>query len=111
MTRITVSHQIEVQENQIPPLILRWVKEELTLPNPEYQQAIRFSQNPYCKTPPQFIELFKSENGVLILPRGYGSKLLKYLRESNVPHNLQDRGIRQCRLHMDFSSATQPTVL
>lgn len=105
MTKITVSHQIEVQENKIPPLILKRIKTELTLPNPEYQQAIRFSQNPYSKMPPEFIELYRIENGLLILPRGYGSKLLKYLRDSKTIYNLQDERITLPRV--DFKSSIQ----
>jgi superfamily II DNA or RNA helicase len=104
MANVKVSHQIEINEYEIPPLILKRIKNDLKLPNPDYQHAIKFSQNQF-KRPPEFIELYRSEDKKLIIPRGYGSKLLKYLRDAGTPYVLQDE--RLVLPQVDFKSTIQ----
>jgi superfamily II DNA or RNA helicase len=92
-----------MREGDIPPLILKRIKTELTLANPDYEQAIKYGHSLHNK--PQYIELFRSEEGKLIIPRGYTGRLLKYLRESRTVYNIQDNRILLPTV--DFKSTIQ----
>lgn len=102
-TRIKVSHQIEIMMKRIPPLILKRIKQELTLPNPNYEQALRYGRD--TRKTSEVIELYRIEGDLLILPRGYGGKLLKYLRDSNTSYFLQDQRVTLPKV--DFHSRIQ----
>lgn len=92
MLRLRVNHQIELQERELPPILLRRVKTELTLRNPEYEQALKYSFTTI--NVPEVIELFRIEEGTMILPRGFGSTLMKYLRASGTAYELLDERLK-----------------
>lgn len=89
MLQITVSNQIEMQTiADIPEAIINQIVSDLTLENPEFQQALKYGYNTIGK--PRFIELFRREGTNLILPRGYINTLIKHLRNSGAKHEILD---------------------
>jgi superfamily II DNA or RNA helicase len=101
--KILISHQMELKERDIPPLILKRIKHELTLENPDYQQAVKFGYSLDGK--PEFIELFQKDGDRIIIPRGYGGKLLRYLQNSCTEYELVDQRLQLPKV--DFHSKIQ----
>jgi superfamily II DNA or RNA helicase len=81
MMQIKISNHIEIREADIPYLIIKRIKNDLSIKNPEYQQCLKFGYSTDGK--PEIIKLFSIKDGVLILPRGYGGVLIQYLRDSS----------------------------
>lgn len=88
---IEVSHQIEFDEREVPFEIMRKIKADLTLSNPEYINAIKFSNRPVRA--PQHIHLYRTEEDKIILPRGYGNLLIGYLRGAGIKYQLIDNRV------------------
>jgi hypothetical protein len=87
MIQLTISNQIECNETDIPPLLLRRIKNDLT----------------FTSVGDRPTELFNRQNSVLALPRGYVGVLLNYLRQSGTPYRLNDK--RLLLPAADFSSS------
>ena len=84
-----ITHQIQVEMIDLPDRFIQVIMNDLTLRNPAYDQAVRQGRNVYSI--PEFIELYRTDNGVLTIPRGYGKKLIQRLQEHGVQVQWRDQ--------------------
>jgi superfamily II DNA or RNA helicase len=73
--QIKVTSQIEINPCELPQDLLQQIKGELTISNPKYTQAERLGY--YTGNIPRFIKLYRCEKNNLIIPRGYGRRLVE----------------------------------
>lgn len=81
MKAITFTSNIKLMVNQFSSGFIDTVKRDLTMLNPEYRQA--FHRGYSTKGKPKYINLYKVEERMLILPRGYMNKLWQRMTEFN----------------------------
>lgn len=86
--KIKVSNQIELNLSGLSIQLQREIKKDLTLKNPEYTQALKSRRPTIGKI--ENLELFRAEGDILILPRGYGSKLKSHLRNHQIIYQWED---------------------
>ncbi len=72
-----INHQITLTGT--PERIQKAIIADLTLPNPAYQSALKQNRSTHGK--PKTIELYRFEEGSMIVPRGYGKQLLDHLQD------------------------------
>ena len=87
--QMVISNQIEMDIQAIYPELLQVIYEKFTLRNPKYDTAIKQGRSPYKI--PEYIQLFRSERGKLILPRGGGRWLQELFLKHQVPFKAIDR--------------------
>ena len=87
--KIIIDSKITLPADQLPAGLLRKIKNQLTLPNPSFETALRLGK--WTANMPETFELFQAENGQLLLPRGYGQHLIKLLQQHGIQYELQDR--------------------
>lgn len=88
--RIIISNEIYIQDPV--PGLLAWVRENLNLPNPEYNKKLRMGLWT-GNTPPQ-ISLYRVDGNKVIVPCGVGKHLRPYLDENTeIRQDLADHGL------------------
>ncbi|MBP1934887.1 DEAD/DEAH box helicase [Ammoniphilus resinae] len=92
MVKFIVSNQIELQTGELPALIEKRLISDLTLENPVYIQALKYGHSIHDK--PKHLKLYRYEGDTLVLPRGVGGRLVKYLQDSKVKYQLIDRRLK-----------------
>ena len=75
----------ELQGNNLLQVILS----DLTIENPAYIKAVRMDLRSKYNIP-ETIKLFQFDNNILILPRGYGRKLLQRFKETSTVYQAED---------------------
>lgn len=103
MVTIRMSNQIEIRASELPTNAWKQIKNDLTLANPEYAQAVKFGHNTHGK--PASIELFRRDGEFLVLPRGYGRRLVIHLQADNIAFNFEDHRLILPRVN--FNSVIQ----
>lgn len=88
MVYIEVSNQIKIGA-ELPAPLQKKIESDLSLPNPEYQQALKYGYSTHDK--PKEITLYRWEGTNMILPRGYVWTLIKLLKDSKVDYQIQDK--------------------
>lgn len=79
---VHVSDKMYIGRNDITTDLKEEIKEELTIPNKAYYNALKYSRYSTTRIP-QNIYLYKEENNALIVPRAYGiSKISNYVDET-----------------------------
>lgn len=86
---LKVNSNIELDPAKIPGFLVQKIEQEMTLPNPAYVNAERLGF--YMGNLDKHIYLYRYQGDKIILPRGYGPKLVKLLKEQNIPYILDDR--------------------
>jgi len=89
MLTLQVNNVITLDPEAAPGFLMRKIKKDLTLPNPAYQQTVKYGFSTYGKKPE--IKLFEVKDSGIFLPRGYGPSLLKLLRKHGIKYRMDDR--------------------
>ena len=84
-----VSGKIELRA--VPAPLLRKIKQELTLDNPKYSDAV--SNGRSTRKIPKKITLFSKEKGSTFLPRGYWSRFSALVEKNGCKVNLTDNTV------------------
>lgn len=79
---ITISNDIKLIIKEFSSEFIDSIKKDLTMINPDYKQA--FERGYSTRGKAKYIYLYQIEEGNLALPRGYGIKLGKRIREMNI---------------------------
>lgn len=76
------------------PAFYDHIKHDMVLPNPAYEEALKYDRS--TAGIPQNIVLWEFNNaaGTTLLPRGFASRLLGYLKHFNVPYKLHDNRVQ-----------------
>jgi len=86
---IYVSDDIRLKVEEIPEELHSMLKKALTLPNPAYEQALRYG-NGFTKIPKE-IRLYDENEGFLSVPRGVANKIVFFLKQNNIPYKIHDQ--------------------
>lgn len=89
---ITLSNDIALKADSLPPRLGNQIKRDLTLDNPAYLQAEKYGYSTYGTAP--YIHLFKHQGNNLILPRGYIYRLLRLIKDCGHGYVIQDERIK-----------------
>ncbi len=89
---ITLSNNIALRTDSLPPRLGNKIKQELTLDNPAYLQAEKYGYSTYGTAP--YIYLFEHQGNNLILPRGYIYRLLRLIKDCGHGYVIQDERIK-----------------
>lgn len=79
---ITISNDIKLIIKEFSSEFIDSIKKDLTMINPDYKQA--FERGYSTRGKAKYIYLYQIEEGNLALPRGYGIKFGKRIREMNI---------------------------
>lgn len=85
---IRQSAQIELQKHQIPSSVVAWIRNELNLPNPEYQIKKRTGRSIYGVL--RYFKLYKETEERIFLPRGVFDQLITFCSGKEIGFELQD---------------------
>lgn len=85
---LTLSSGIYIEKNDLLPELVSYLREELNLLNIEYLVKERAGLPTYGS--PRYINTIQTENGSIVIPRGFLSKLCKWLDEHKIPHSIND---------------------
>ncbi|MGB9825499.1 MAG: DEAD/DEAH box helicase [Desulfofundulus sp.] len=95
MLHITIDSRIHIPlpldaKNRWPGFMDQ-IKSDMVLPNPAYEDAVKYDRS--TRRIPKNIVLWEYDRntGVLSLPRGYAGRLLKLLKQYNIPYLLHDK--------------------
>lgn len=88
MVNITIGCNIILYSHELPSQLKTQIKRDLTIPNPEYQRALRFGKK--INKLDRYLFLWY-EDFRLILPRGYGPKLVSRLQGAGVEYTILDK--------------------
>ncbi len=91
--RMKVKHKIEIKIQGLPQEVHQDILSDLTLDNPEYLNALKYGF--YTGKIREKIFLYRSviDKGTIIMPRGYGSRLLKKLNDAGIEYEIIDERI------------------
>lgn len=98
MVEMTISNDIELTTDGLPEDIRRLIESDLTLRNPEYEEAVRQGRSTFGK--PEFKALYRYEHGKMILHRGYGNQLRERLKGIQV--HVIDQRLTLPPVHFDL---------
>ena len=87
--RLRIESEITLLTASITPELLNEVVHDLTMQNPAYRSAVRAGRSTY--NIPQYLTMWQLKDGVLTLPRGYSSALLRRLRAHGVTWAMDDQ--------------------
>jgi superfamily II DNA or RNA helicase len=106
MITLKITNQIEMGVGSIPDSLFQKIKADLTLKNPQYYNALHYGFD--TKGKPKNIVLYRidpnREN--IIIPRGYGGKIIKYLQDHKMKYKIEDD--RQLLPKVEFHSRIKP---
>lgn len=83
-----VSHDIRMKIEDVPMELLQILKEHLTLNNPAFEKVKKYGYGAY--NTPEKIRLYEQVNGFLVVPRGVGNIITRYLKEREIKYKLHD---------------------
>jgi hypothetical protein len=84
--QITVSQNITLNKIQLSGLLIGFLKEQLNFLNTEYLTKKRFGASLYRVQ--KYFRLIEESDKTITLPRGFLSKLLKFLYENNMKYEV-----------------------
>lgn len=88
--KITISSEICIQEPT--PELLAWIREELTMPNPEHAKKLRMGL--WIGNTPAQISLYRVDGNRLFVPCGAGKGIRRFLKgDTKISQDLADNGI------------------
>ena len=99
---IILDNQLTVFKENLPPLLLSYLKENLNFINQEY-----FIKNSSGKNTFGTVKYFKSleeNSNSLIIPRGVAGKLIRYCKEQNIIYSFEDKRIKLELVDFNFSA-------
>lgn len=70
----------------LPPLVSRRIKKELSIPNPAYEDAVKFKRRVHGIS--KYIRPYVEENGKLGIPRGFINRYLQVLAKEGLEADL-----------------------
>ena len=86
---IKILNDIKLNMQEIPADLLRVIISDLIIKNPAYIKAIRMDLRSKYDIP-ETIKLFQLDDNILILPRGYGRKMLQRFKEAAAVYQVED---------------------
>ena len=88
--RIVISNEISIQNPSQE--LLTWVRQNLTLPNPEYNKKLRMGL--WTGNTPAQISLYRVDGNKIYIPCGAGKHIRRFLfRDTVVTQDLADNGL------------------
>lgn len=84
--KITVGQNITLTKSQLNGVLVGYLKEELNFLNTEYLTRKRFGKSLYQVQ--KYFRLIDESSKTVSLPRGFLSRLLKFLYENNIKHDI-----------------------
>ena len=89
MLKLKANSMIEFSPEEMPGFLVQKIKQDLTLDNPQYVNAKRLGF--WTGGLDREIFLYRHKEGRLILPRGYGSELVKLLKKHGIAYQMDDQ--------------------
>lgn len=86
--KIYVSNDIRMMEDEVPNGLREQLLNDLTLDNPAFLSAEKYGYSTY--NIPSKIRLYELEDGWMIVPRGVGNNIIRYLQSENIPYQFND---------------------
>jgi len=86
--KMVINNNIELNLSELDYDLYQLIKQDLTFDNPAYSNALK-NNYPIFNIKKQFY-LYRTLGSTLILPRGYGKKLLQRLNETGTGYTVQD---------------------
>ena len=102
--RLHVDSALRLLEADLPDGLVPIIEHELTFINPRWEQVENYGR--WKNTQPQYLHFFTRQNGVLILPRGFISRLRTLLKGH--PHALVDRTRSLETVELPFAAELYP---
>jgi len=89
MLKITISNDIRLPLNEISSELMKAIKSDLTMDNPEYTQAVKYGYSVFGKE--KHLHLYQVDREEFVLPRGYGPDLSQRLQEYHIKVQWDDQ--------------------
>jgi superfamily II DNA or RNA helicase len=89
MVKIKTTISNYIWPELLPPLVSRRIKKELSIPNPAYEDAVKFKRRVHGIS--KYIRPYVEENGRLGIPRGYLNRYLQVLAKEGLEADLEWR--------------------
>lgn len=86
---IYVSNDICMRYEDMPKDLIVWLRNRLTLDNPDYKKAIKFEFS--TRNLDEYIRLYELRGGYFIIPRGIGNELILYLRNHKIQYKFHNK--------------------
>jgi superfamily II DNA or RNA helicase len=86
---IYVANDIRLKIEEIPKELRLMIKKSLTLPNPAYEQALKYGNGGFIRVPKEIV-LYIENEGFLNVPRGVANKIIYFLKQNNIPYQIHD---------------------
>jgi superfamily II DNA or RNA helicase len=87
---IYVADDIRLKIEEIPNELRLMLKKVLTLPNPAYEQALKYGNGCFTRVPKEIV-LYSENEGFLNVPRGVANKIIYFLKQNNIPYQIHDQ--------------------
>jgi len=85
-------NNIQLRKSQLNGKLIKFIKEELNIPNPEYFSKKRLGKSVY-KTPQYFCAI-KENAKTIFLPRGFVRKLTEFCIKNDIPYILENSRVK-----------------
>jgi superfamily II DNA or RNA helicase len=95
-----------IRIKHVPRALADRIKNDLTLPNPAYEQAVKMGR--YAGNIPQRLELWELDGPALTLPRGYGTTLLRHCRALGITPTVDERRVTLSAVTFDSQINLRP---
>ena len=86
---IYTSNDIRMKEIEVPSGLRDQLLKELTLDNPAYTSAVKYGYS--TRNIASKIQLYDYKDEFLVVPRGVGNDIIRYLRNHNITYQIHDK--------------------
>lgn len=86
---ITLNNVISITRNDVPILLVNFLREELNFANTEFFIRQKTGKGIYGNT--RYFRFIEETTDHIILPRGFTGRLLRFCKENNISYKLEDQ--------------------
>lgn len=90
---ISLNSEIKIARTNLPQSLITFLKEELNFANTEFQVKKNINKNTFGIK--RYFKLLNETSELIILPRGFIGKLLRFCREKQIDYILNDQRIKK----------------
>lgn len=100
--QIKLSNQIILSKNQLPIVLISFLREQLNFANADYIIKKRLGKNTFGTEP--YFKMLEEKGDSLLLPRGFAGKLLRFCKEQSIGYQLTDERRRFSEVRFLFKA-------
>lgn len=103
---VHIDNAIRIFEADLPDKVVKSIEDDLTLPNPKWEQVQTYNRSRRRNFQPEFLRYYRRKSGVLIMPRGYIHTLRNRLAGTN--YEIVDRTRILDQVDFSFNARLHP---